>query len=361
MRPPGGPGAAVSANPYVRQLARASHLVNVGRDAQAMTILTGLLRDFPAREGNTWLVVFSAHHTANRMEAGLEAALRAVACLPETVLAHYAVGAALCSLDRYAEARPALRTALALDPDDARAYVSLSTALGRLDRSQEALDTAIRAVQVDPENASVHLAVGMELWQSDPETSKRALSEAIRLDPTNASAALLLSLHQARQGDQRDAARGAANQAALDPHAPAVHAVIDLLLVRVRFCALRVTTIGMYPLLLAALVVRLAQEPVVVLALPVLVVAVLTCVQAYQLGRPLADTLPGRGKPLAVSLLRRRPPIAVVALLTGCLWVALTVSSALLPADHSAVLVRTALAGVVLGYVAAAIGRREIH
>ena len=360
-RPPGEPGDAVNDDTYQRQLARANHLVKVRRDAQAMTILTGLLRDFPEREGDTWLVIFSAHYTANRMEASLEAARRAVACLPETALAHYAVGAALSSLDRFAEAEPALRTSLALDPDDARTHAILSEALRMLDRDQEAIDMAIRAVSLDPEIPMTHLAVGKALCKSDPETSKQALSEAIRLDPTNTSAVLLLSLHQAQQGDQTGAARGVANQAALDPNDPAVHTVIDFLLARVLFRALRVTIIGMYLLLLAALVVRLAQAPVVVLAMPVLVVAVLTCVQAYQLGRPLSDALPGRGKSLAVSLLRRRPPIAVVALLTGCLWVALTVSSTLLLADHSAMLVWTALAGVALGFVAAAIERREVR
>lgn len=189
----------------------------------------------------------------------------------------------------------------------------------------------------------------------------RALSEALRLDPTSSSAALLLSLHHTRQGNHAAAARGVANQAALNPNEPAVHAVVDLLLIHVLLRTLRVTVIGMYPLLLAALVVRLTQAPVVVLALPVAVVAVLTCVQAYQVGWPLADAFPGRGKPLTVSFLRRRPSIAVVALLTGCLWVALTVSSALLLAGHSAMLVWTALAGVILGVVAAAIGRREVR
>ena len=126
--------------------------------AAAQAALAYAAWDFSIRNGADW------QRSATR---SVEAARRAVAMEPNSVLAHLALGLFLSWREYdWAGAERELRKALDANPSSADAHRQLALLLGRLGRSQEALVEIGKAVDLDPLYSAVHIARGTLLLYS---------------------------------------------------------------------------------------------------------------------------------------------------------------------------------------------------
>jgi hypothetical protein len=105
-----------------------------------------------------------------RFEAGLADFEAAIALEPVYFEAHCGRGAALCRLDRPAEAVRAYDEALALNPGDAAAQFSRATALQGIDRREEAVAGFETAIALDPDFADAKFCLAsLRLCEGDFE------------------------------------------------------------------------------------------------------------------------------------------------------------------------------------------------
>jgi tetratricopeptide (TPR) repeat protein len=115
--------------------------------------------------------------------------------------AHLERGRLLVQQGRAELGEQELRRALADNPDDANAHALLALALSAQQRLPEALKESRQAVQLAPDWPFTHYVLAHVLdHQDDLKGAHAAISEAIRLDPTDADfLAKLASIHLQRK------------------------------------------------------------------------------------------------------------------------------------------------------------------
>ena len=130
---------------------------------------------------------------AGRPSAAIPAFRRAIELDPGEAASHHALGRALLSLHRLAEAAASLSLATTLR-DDAAAYHDLGVALQRQDLRVEATAAYRRAVELAPELAEAHAALGKLLsLADDAEAAARCFRRAAAADPDPVAARLNLA------------------------------------------------------------------------------------------------------------------------------------------------------------------------
>jgi tetratricopeptide (TPR) repeat protein len=134
---------------------------------------------------------------------------------PASAAAQAVLGAALATLDRPAEAEPALRQALARDPGDADSAANLADLLLRAGRLPEAAEVLAPAVAAAPAHARARALYGRALAGLDrPDEAEAQLLAALKHAPGDARALAFLGALLVRQ--ERHAEALAPLRAALD-------------------------------------------------------------------------------------------------------------------------------------------------
>ena len=226
----------------------AAHIARKSGDiAQAITILRGLAKAFPTKEGI--LAAASGLRACGEWKQAAGILEEAVAQMPtSTALAlaladTYAekkyftnaiaiirgyldrvpqdgalwinLGSLHAAAAEWAEAERAFSHALTLKPLDADAVLGQGDALFQLGRKDEAIAVYRRAVALKPDDARAHFKLGSVLAAGpDLGEAKAALRNAIALDPSNAAAYVNFAgvLHQlGRLAEAAEAARQAVN------------------------------------------------------------------------------------------------------------------------------------------------------
>jgi tetratricopeptide (TPR) repeat protein len=171
-------------------LARAEQFLELGRYAEAETLLRALLADHPGS-----VEVLHALATvllfAERNEESLELARQALTLAPEDLDCRLAVCDALIQLERGPEALGLAEAAIITDPDDWRSWFAHARALGSLPmpRVRDALDSINRAIGLHPHSADLHAFAGVLLEVLGlRDLARSAFTEALRLDPQHTAA-----------------------------------------------------------------------------------------------------------------------------------------------------------------------------
>jgi hypothetical protein len=169
---------------------RALHLLVVGRWREVVDLLAED-RDGPAA-GRAWELTSRALLLGGDVRAAVDAAGRAVAAEPGSASAHDCLARALLADDRPRRAAAAVRRAAELAPDDWTVMVLASQVLTATGLAGTGAWYARRSVELAPLEAETHVAVARCYWTSNPDTTLRALREALRLDPLHVDARRLL-------------------------------------------------------------------------------------------------------------------------------------------------------------------------
>lgn len=142
-----------------------------------------------------------------------------VALDPKNVQARLDLGQMLLAGRQYEKSLEQANAILAADPKNADAWgLKSGIAMSNNDRA-EALKDIQQALQYDPNRAAFHAQLGL-IQGSDPATAKDAeaqVQEAVKLDPKNAPAHLLLSAMLQRKGDTAGAIAEAQAATQADP------------------------------------------------------------------------------------------------------------------------------------------------
>jgi tetratricopeptide (TPR) repeat protein len=164
-------------------MARVSTLLAQRRYAEAETVLELMAHDDPAAE--TPLVHLGRVRLDRGDAAAAEQALRAaLRRAPESVHAHFLLGAALFRRDRFEEAATHFRRAAELKPADALAHYNLGQCLRRLGDRARAAEAQRAAVRCKPDLVEAHLELADVLADTghDPEAGS-ALRNALAVNP----------------------------------------------------------------------------------------------------------------------------------------------------------------------------------
>lgn len=145
--------------------------------------------------------------------------VRTVAADPKNVQARLDLGQMLLAGHQYPRALEQAKAILAIDPKNADAYgLKSAIALANGDR-QEALTDIQQALAIDPSRAGFHAQLGL-IQGANPADAKDAeaqVREAVKLDPKNAPAHMLLSAMLQRKGDTAGALAEAQAATQADP------------------------------------------------------------------------------------------------------------------------------------------------
>jgi tetratricopeptide (TPR) repeat protein len=169
-------------------LQRAELLADLGQYDEAAAEL-GFAVAMEPEDGAAWSLLTAVHLAANRPAEALDAADRALAVEPGSLVLLVRRALALIDLRRFGEAARLADAMLAAAPDSAYAQRSGAAILGEARNGQDALNAAWRAVALAPEDAEGHLVLGVvaaRLRQYD--LAERAYREALRLDEEIADA-----------------------------------------------------------------------------------------------------------------------------------------------------------------------------
>lgn len=169
--------------------ARAEQLLAVGRWNEAVDVLAD---ERSVGSGRAWDLTGRALLVGGDVSAAVDATARAVAADPESARAHDGHARALLADDRPRRAAEAARRAVELAPDDWAASVLAAHVLVEGGLAGTGAWYARRAVDLAPFEPDTHVAVAVCFWGSDARVSRRALLEALRLDPQHVEAQRLL-------------------------------------------------------------------------------------------------------------------------------------------------------------------------
>jgi tetratricopeptide (TPR) repeat protein len=110
---------------------------------------------------------------------------------PKSVTLHVETALALSRNGQDADALPELAEAVHLEPNNAILHQSIGALLVKMHRPEEAIEEIDIAARLDPKNAATQIVLATALFQQMGrfDASAAALHEALRLDPTSATAA----------------------------------------------------------------------------------------------------------------------------------------------------------------------------
>lgn len=200
-------------------LARVEALVELGRHAEAESMLARVLADRPD-DHRAWCLLALARDGLSHWAEMLQAANHAVAVTPDHEWGHRLASIALARLEMTEEAVRAAAEAVRLDPHGWRTHLQYSLVAARLPRlAQDAYRAAGRAAEIAPHSSDAHFALG---FTSDATGRHEEVAghyrEALRLNPQHANA--LNNLTNLERGTRLGAkAAGYARALRLDPSA----------------------------------------------------------------------------------------------------------------------------------------------
>jgi len=196
---------------------RAEYLLRVGRAQEARAELAGLLLAEPSN-GDVLALQSIIAVVQNDKRAALDFAQRAIDAAPNSFRPYAALSYALQANFKLEEALNSAKRASALAPDSAllRARnAELQLSLGRV-RSAER--EAIEAVRLNPNESRAHLILGfVHLAQIDTKKATTDFNTAIELDSTEPLARLGLGLATIREGRLQQGREQIEIAVALDP------------------------------------------------------------------------------------------------------------------------------------------------
>ena len=181
--------------------ARAGALLEVGRGAEALTLLTTALAESP--ESYRLLCLLSRAYAQCKMpEPALDAARRAIAAQPEGATGFLLASAAYLHLGDQSQAAAAAEQAVRLTPQSSNAYVCLAIARGSMrPPPPSALEVAQQAVRLAPQSPQAHFAVGVCAQMLDRRNEAiAAYRQVLALQPDHAGALTNLGMVEARRG-----------------------------------------------------------------------------------------------------------------------------------------------------------------
>lgn len=216
------------------ELDRVATLIDLGRHTQAEALLRGYLGTYP-ESGHGLRLLTSLLLKQDRDSEAADAGRRAVAADPTEANGHVLLAGALAALDEQDEAVRVAREATRLAPYDWSTHYALGMALrsGRKPRSREALACANEAVRLAPHQSHAHNLAGLCLDDLNlVEESARAFREALRLDPSNATAMNNLAGNAIDGGRLADAGQLLTSALSIDAQQRVLHQNYDVLLLR---------------------------------------------------------------------------------------------------------------------------------
>jgi tetratricopeptide (TPR) repeat protein len=163
---------------------RAQQLLDVGRTAQAVTLLQQMVMDYP-NSATCWLMLGRALVRQQDWPAALQALKKALELAPDNPEIHVQMGVALyCQWDPRAAVH--FRKAIEIQPDCAAAYYNLALWLVRIHDHAGAIDAFRRAIQIQPNLSDAYLGLGSQLArQGRIAEGVRHLQRAMELKPAD--------------------------------------------------------------------------------------------------------------------------------------------------------------------------------
>jgi tetratricopeptide (TPR) repeat protein len=193
------------------EIAPNSEAVLVARAKVSLTVQAPVLA-IRALESLTRMQLTTAEHSyllgVARLQIGdmpgaIEALKRSLELEPQRPLALIALGTALNSQKRFAEAEEVAGKGIALAPESAAALAALAEAEEGLGEVAAAEEHAAQALAREPENAGALVTLGrIRMTQGKYEDARDAFLRAVASEPEMAKAHYQLSLAFARLGDR---------------------------------------------------------------------------------------------------------------------------------------------------------------
>ena len=165
----------------------------LGRDAEALAACSLALADSPTDTGLLTLSSIAAYRLGQHDDA-IRFAMMAISAGPDSDSAHRALATALLTVGRAQEATSAAYTAAVLAPHFWINHLRYSQCLMAMPDSRDAAwQAATRAVELAPHESLAHYQVACVVYPVGLSTlaqfdlAERALREALRLEPSNAT------------------------------------------------------------------------------------------------------------------------------------------------------------------------------
>ncbi len=211
-------------------LARGRALLEVGRTAEAITVL---VRALAASPESYWLLCMlsRAYNQAGQHREALRTAESAIATNPNGPDGFLRASFARHGLHAYGDAVETAREAVRLAPLAWCTHVRLAMALAHVQPvGDEAMKEATRAVELAPEEADAHFAVGFCASKLKRRSEAiAAYHRVLSLRPTHAAALNNIGLLQMKRGHLTAAAHDLRASIAADPNLETAKRNIDLL------------------------------------------------------------------------------------------------------------------------------------
>lgn len=150
---------------------------------------------FDDRFADAWMCQGACERRLGRPEVALSSFHRAHDLEPHSWKTAANLGHCLVELRRFDEAHDALIKAAAINPDDAIVWYQLAWIRSHQGHGAEARSAIDRCLAIDESNAEAWALRGLIIWliDHDADGARSSLNHALRLDPANSQATVVLS------------------------------------------------------------------------------------------------------------------------------------------------------------------------
>jgi len=185
-------------------LQKAEHLAEIERWREAVPLLAKVIAK-NSQHFHANCLLSLCHYNLKDFPAALEDAERAIAAEPEEEWGHRLRSVALTEQGKKKEALKAVEEAVRLDPDEPFALQTLIYALLNLGKNKRAEEIALRMRESFPEMELTFFALGNVYLQSgNTYEAEHCFREALRLNPNSADARNNLGVALLRQNQAAD-------------------------------------------------------------------------------------------------------------------------------------------------------------
>jgi Tfp pilus assembly protein PilF len=169
-------------------ISRAEHLIEVGRHAEAIPLLTKALAIDPSDyQANALMALCFLE--LNRLEDSLKFAEKAIEADPEVEWGHRVRSLCLTQMGRHRDALKSAEEAARLEPEEPMALHTLTNARLQLKKIKQAKESAEQMLEVAPELDTTHFTMGnVQLASGDNYLAEQSFREAMRINPNSADA-----------------------------------------------------------------------------------------------------------------------------------------------------------------------------
>ena len=246
---------------------RASYLLELGRPADAVSLLAAHLAEHP-NDAEAWRLVASARLAQGDTTEAIYAARRAAGLAPQSVAALTMLSVAQRRVGRRDEAVATARAAVRLAPENPGALRVLAEALSKHRRHRkEALEVATEAMRLAPDSAESYLAIGnVALERGDMWRARQCFTRALEIEPNHPAARNNLAIVDLRNGDPVEALRGFTASGGMNPRSMFPRYNVDVAVYRV------IHRVMLAVLVLAFVAAGKPSWPVAAVVLPIAVV-----------------------------------------------------------------------------------------